>query len=139
MDTLRSLTTGERSSRSIAEKNECTVCHEELTGSAPEHSCPNKHTFHRKCLEKWMHISQTCPVCRVLITNLIPKGGFRPQPKCECCGGAHSTPQLISGYILIPRSFVIGILQSLHNVNELLSGWFREPELFLGWFGESNR
>ncbi len=48
----------------------CTVCLNELAGRDSQHSCTNGHTFHQTCLEEWMHTSQTCPVCRVAITDI---------------------------------------------------------------------
>ncbi|CAH9087291.1 unnamed protein product [Cuscuta epithymum] len=47
------------------EKNsECVVCLEEwgLAGFAKEMPC--KHRFHQKCIEKWLGIHGSCPVCR---------------------------------------------------------------------------
>lgn len=46
------------------EKNECVICLEVwgLGGVAKEMPC--KHRFHHKCIDKWLGIHGSCPVCR---------------------------------------------------------------------------
>ncbi|XP_019164980.1 PREDICTED: E3 ubiquitin-protein ligase RING1-like [Ipomoea nil] len=46
------------------ESNECAICLEMwgLGGLAKEMPC--KHIFHHKCIDKWLEIHGSCPVCR---------------------------------------------------------------------------
>ncbi|CAH6719035.1 hypothetical protein CLIB1444_01S19988 [[Candida] jaroonii] len=59
---------------SIEPDSECVICLEHLNYSNSDgikclDSCD--HTFHYKCLKRWMNHSQTCPVCRIKIGNSV--------------------------------------------------------------------
>ncbi|GAA0167114.1 ubiquitin-protein ligase [Lithospermum erythrorhizon] len=45
-------------------KGECVVCLEEWKVGQMAKEMPCKHRFHRECIEKWLEIHGTCPVCR---------------------------------------------------------------------------
>lgn len=56
-----------REKRKIREKEECSICYEEMTiGYKSAKKLKNcSHTFHKKCLQKWVDMEKrTCPLCR---------------------------------------------------------------------------
>lgn len=46
------------------EKEECVICLEECFGGGVVKEMPCKHRFHGGCIEKWLEIHGSCPVCR---------------------------------------------------------------------------
>ncbi|KAJ3694953.1 hypothetical protein LUZ60_000330 [Juncus effusus] len=44
------------------EEDECLICLERIEGTAKEMSC--RHRFHGDCIEKWLRIHGSCPLCR---------------------------------------------------------------------------
>lgn len=42
----------------------CAICLEEWTGGDVAAEMPCKHRFHSKCVEEWLGIHATCPLCR---------------------------------------------------------------------------
>lgn len=60
IEALRSVKIGEEEE----EKSECAICLEEwgVGGTAKEMPC--HHRFHKECIEKWLGIHGSCPVCR---------------------------------------------------------------------------
>ncbi|XP_062619539.1 RING finger protein 145-like [Saccostrea cucullata] len=45
----------------------CPICHQSMS-SAIETPC--RHMYHKKCLKKWLHIKNTCPLCNGPLTTL---------------------------------------------------------------------
>lgn len=46
-------------------KEECVVCLDELgVGGGVVKEMPCKHRFHGECVEKWLKIHGSCPICR---------------------------------------------------------------------------
>ncbi|KAA8532971.1 hypothetical protein F0562_032912 [Nyssa sinensis] len=46
------------------EDGECVICLEEFEVAGVAKAMPCKHKFHGKCIEKWLGIHGSCPVCR---------------------------------------------------------------------------
>mmetsp|Transcript_947 Transcript_947/g.1159 ORF Transcript_947/g.1159 Transcript_947/m.1159 type:complete len:343 (-) Transcript_947:933-1961(-) len=49
-----------------ADESQCSIC---LTGYEPEESirllpCDKRHHFHSKCVDEWLRMNRTCPICR---------------------------------------------------------------------------
>uniref|UniRef100_A0A4W4H061 RING-type domain-containing protein n=1 Tax=Electrophorus electricus TaxID=8005 RepID=A0A4W4H061_ELEEL len=61
----------------------CAVCLEEFRARDELGVCPCSHTFHKKCLLKWLEIRSVCPMCNKPITRLhndsAPRGAEGPQ------------------------------------------------------------
>lgn len=45
------------------EDDECVICFDEFMGGLAK-EMPCKHKFHGECVEKWLKINGSCPVCR---------------------------------------------------------------------------
>ena len=43
---------------------ECSICHQNLTNYIVHTNCQCNHSYHKKCIEKWLNISRSCPTCR---------------------------------------------------------------------------
>lgn len=43
---------------------ECCCCKEDFTAVGTIKRTPCKHYFHEECLERWLRVSTTCPLCR---------------------------------------------------------------------------
>jgi hypothetical protein len=43
--------------------DECSICTENM-GEGDFVRCPNQHKFHKHCIERWMVLNHTCPICR---------------------------------------------------------------------------
>lgn len=52
----------------------CTICMEKIKKNKRETIC--NHLFHSNCLEKWLTIGNTCPLCR---TELVEKQDYHNQ------------------------------------------------------------
>ena len=51
----------------IMQAVKCPICHEEDTEARQTLAC--NHTFHHRCIQHWFQINNTCPLCRMHITN----------------------------------------------------------------------
>lgn len=46
------------------EEEECVICLEQWENGGKAKQMPCKHRFHGECIEKWLNIHGSCPVCR---------------------------------------------------------------------------
>ena len=53
--------------------NMCVICMMPLYDKT---ITPCSHVFHKRCLQKWLKIKKSCPVCRSQIVKPIPFGGI---------------------------------------------------------------
>uniref|UniRef100_A0A915CYV9 RING-type E3 ubiquitin transferase n=1 Tax=Ditylenchus dipsaci TaxID=166011 RepID=A0A915CYV9_9BILA len=54
------------------EEEICSIC----LGAVPAFETETlgcKHKFHKKCIERWLSIKSTCPICRRQMQNKIDK------------------------------------------------------------------
>tara|TARA_Y100000389_G_scaffold164614_1_gene168441 strand:- start:39819 stop:40136 length:318 start_codon:yes stop_codon:yes gene_type:complete len=49
-------------------EEKCVIC---MSGLYDEHIIPCGHSFHTKCIHKWMKRHNTCPICRKNIINNV--------------------------------------------------------------------
>ena len=56
--------------RSEIESAECAICRENDCNPAPLMTTTTcNHTFHKICLDNWLIAKNTCPMCRVVLSN----------------------------------------------------------------------
>ncbi|KAJ2162015.1 hypothetical protein GGF46_001007 [Coemansia sp. RSA 552] len=67
-------------SEEVAKKSECGICMEEYKASDEVIVLPCKHVYHLECIDHWLKMNGTCPICRTRID-----GG-------DGAGGSHSAP-----------------------------------------------
>lgn len=48
----------------LLEEGECVICLDEWEIGATAKELPCKHKFHPNCIEKWLGIHGSCPICR---------------------------------------------------------------------------
>ncbi|XP_062422706.1 RING finger protein 122-like isoform X2 [Pungitius pungitius] len=58
----------------------CAVCLEEFGSRDELGVCPCSHSFHKKCLLKWLEIRNVCPMCNKPICRLRPDPPSVPEP-----------------------------------------------------------
>ncbi|KAK8672641.1 hypothetical protein V6N13_111006 [Hibiscus sabdariffa] len=46
---------------------DCSICLEEFKEEEEGSEMPCEHVFHRGCVEKWLRMNRSCPVCRFLM------------------------------------------------------------------------
>lgn len=58
--------------------NECCVCSEPYSAEMPMKKTPCKHYFHTECLEKWLKVARTCPLCRLDLEDAVEDPESQP-------------------------------------------------------------
>ncbi len=50
---------------------DCTICYEAINENDSTDTMPCNHTYHTLCINQWLSVSSTCPMCRqkILITS----------------------------------------------------------------------
>ena len=46
-------------------ETECSICFDHLTTAVSELQCG--HVFHRVCIQYWLHLQPTCPLCKQVV------------------------------------------------------------------------
>lgn len=64
VEAMRSFKIGESEEGKEKEVGECVVCLEEYEAGEIGKEMPCKHKFHAKCIESWLGIHGSCPICR---------------------------------------------------------------------------
>jgi len=62
------------------EMEKCMICFEKNGEKSETSECVRHHCFHSSCLENWLQIENSCPICRINIYRVIPcviLGNFR--------------------------------------------------------------
>ncbi|RRT51505.1 hypothetical protein B296_00051077 [Ensete ventricosum] len=59
----------------IGQLQECCICLSAYDDGAELRELPCKHHFHRACVDKWLFINATCPLCKYNIANKITNQG----------------------------------------------------------------
>jgi len=58
----------------LGEQNKCLICLEEFADGDDIKTLPCLHIYHQKCVERWLHTDNSCPVCKTPIGD-APSGG----------------------------------------------------------------
>ncbi|KAI8802443.1 hypothetical protein BJ742DRAFT_833088 [Cladochytrium replicatum] len=72
----------------IAKQVDCTVCQEDFVPEEEVTRLPCEHYFHPPCIEQWLKINGSCPVCRFSLN-----GETEETPEDESDGAAQSTSE----------------------------------------------
>lgn len=48
---------------------ECTICHDSITDATGYTKLSCNHTYHLRCIVKWLFINELCPCCRKGLTE----------------------------------------------------------------------
>jgi hypothetical protein len=48
----------------IIQEGPCSICLEKFEVGCFKRTLKCNHTFHKKCVDKWIHKEKTCPICR---------------------------------------------------------------------------
>ncbi len=52
------------------DKNQCSICLEDITSKALDEKQLNcSHNFHKQCVDEWLKTNKTCPLCRTPVVN----------------------------------------------------------------------
>ena len=52
---------------------DCIICYEKLL-EYPSKITSCKHTFHERCINRWLSTNSTCPICRVVLVMDLDTG-----------------------------------------------------------------
>ncbi|XP_075664349.1 E3 ubiquitin-protein ligase SIRP1-like [Castanea sativa] len=47
----------------------CSICLEEFEVGSEARVMPCKHRFHSSCIENWLRVRRTCPLCRFVMPS----------------------------------------------------------------------
>jgi hypothetical protein len=81
-----------------AEAPTCSICLTEFEDGAIMRRLPCGHDFHRRCVDKWLHLNKRCPLCvhpiddpsPMAAGSMTPAGAASPWSASKsgaCCGG----------------------------------------------------
>ncbi|PPR94091.1 hypothetical protein GOBAR_AA26574 [Gossypium barbadense] len=70
--------------KKVEEGYDCSICLEKFKEEEEGSEMPCKHVFHSDCVEKWLRINRSCPVCRFVM----------PGEEGESSGGGEGSSNL---------------------------------------------
>jgi hypothetical protein len=62
----------------------CPICLEDFTSGQEIRRFPCNHIFHKDCIDNWLRLNITCPMCRMSITGVpapVTESGQQPAPQ----------------------------------------------------------
>lgn len=66
-------------------RGKCTVCMEEFVKGECLRCLPCLHSYHMPCIDKWLSLSQACPVCKHNVTaTTSPRFPGSPTGQTRC-------------------------------------------------------
>jgi hypothetical protein len=54
----------DKKSNEIINKDYCKICYQDFNIKEYKRNLKCNHFFHKKCIDKWIKIKNTCPICR---------------------------------------------------------------------------
>ncbi|KAJ2367448.1 hypothetical protein H4S01_002158 [Coemansia sp. RSA 2610] len=67
----------------VARKFECGICMEEYKSDEEVMALPCKHFYHLECIDHWLKMNGTCPICRTRIDEDQPTHSAPPAPRAH--------------------------------------------------------
>ena len=52
---------------------ECSICLNPVRYTRASKQLECGHLYHRECIDKWMEVGDTCPMCRSHVPSAVPK------------------------------------------------------------------
>ena len=49
--------------------NKCSICLDKIYFKKNTYTTICNHIYHKSCINKWLNISKTCPICREVLVN----------------------------------------------------------------------
>lgn len=49
----------------------CVICLQAMLPAASCRRLPCLHTFHQECIDKWLHVKETCPLCKLTLSDML--------------------------------------------------------------------
>lgn len=50
---------------------ECSICLSNYEDNDEVTKLGCEHNFHKECIEEWLHVNQTCPLCRTVVNDTV--------------------------------------------------------------------
>lgn len=73
-DKIEGLPKVKTSQELVAASADCAVCQDKLTLGEEVRQLPCRHLFHFDCIKPWLKMHDSCPVCRLSLTNTQTRG-----------------------------------------------------------------
>ncbi|KXJ84215.1 RING finger protein 122-like [Aedes albopictus] len=51
------------------DRNFCAICRACIKYNNKRKTLECQHSFHEKCINQWLIVKRTCPICRMVLTN----------------------------------------------------------------------
>ncbi|KAJ2030359.1 hypothetical protein IWW57_001227 [Coemansia sp. S610] len=71
---------------------DCGICMEEYKPEEYAVELPCKHVYHKDCIDHWLGMNGTCPICRAAIETRSDGAPHPPQPHSDLPGSFPSSP-----------------------------------------------
>ncbi|GMI67412.1 hypothetical protein HRI_000410500 [Hibiscus trionum] len=87
---------------------DCSICLEEFKADEEGSEMPCEHVFHSGCVEKWLRMNGSCPVCRFLMPAEEGGSGSQMDPELRQMLVRVSSLANSIGWMVSSRSLVAG-------------------------------
>ncbi|KAI9475044.1 hypothetical protein LPJ78_002887 [Coemansia sp. RSA 989] len=67
----------------VSKKLECGICMDEYKNNEEVMILPCKHFYHLECIDHWLKMNGTCPICRTRVDNEHPEQGAPQAPRAH--------------------------------------------------------
>ncbi|KAJ2340680.1 hypothetical protein GGF43_006356, partial [Coemansia sp. RSA 2618] len=87
-----------------ADDNVCAICLCDYEDGEILRLLPCHHHMHQACVDEWLHINQTCPLCKQSVVDGVPKAQEAPSSEAgaaqDCPGTAVASDETDAPAIL---------------------------------------
>ncbi len=102
--------------------SQCVICLENINGNKKTLQCG--HTFHTKCIQKWLKKNKTCPICRCIQIQKRKKRKKKPFPCVMCYNITACTIAVASSPFILMYAFYKELQDSTVRIRRR-RGWGR--------------